>query len=193
MFVEDHFRFFLTLTAENLLPFSATPHPSTSALFHARFFSFNQSTNRTKPPPTVSAFTVAIMTVLQFPPRLSRSTEVIMELRYGMCCLHLAKKSDTGRHADPKRMKRWLSLACDSGGTTTAVTQEITPKQYKVRSVNRYAQIPLDITTQKQHGVQSASTMLYIPPLKHKPKETRGSASSTKERSPVRECEGVSE
>lgn len=30
---------------------------------------------------TASALTVAIMTVLQFPPRLSRNTEVIIELR----------------------------------------------------------------------------------------------------------------
>lgn len=36
---------------------------------------------------TISAFTVAIMTVLQFPPRLSRRTDVIIEFRYGMCCL----------------------------------------------------------------------------------------------------------
>lgn len=36
---------------------------------------------------TISALTVAIITVLQLPPRLSRSTEVIMELRYGICCL----------------------------------------------------------------------------------------------------------
>lgn len=36
---------------------------------------------------TASALTVAIITVLQLPPRLSRSTEVIMEFRYGICCL----------------------------------------------------------------------------------------------------------
>ncbi len=33
-----------------------------------------------------SAETVATMTVRQFPPRLSRSTEVIMELRYCLVC-----------------------------------------------------------------------------------------------------------
>ena len=32
-----------------------------------------------------SADSVAIMVVIQFPPKLSLSTDVIMELRYGMC------------------------------------------------------------------------------------------------------------
>lgn len=33
-----------------------------------------------------SPLTVATMVVLQFPPSESRSTDVIMLLRYGMCC-----------------------------------------------------------------------------------------------------------
>ena len=32
-----------------------------------------------------STDTVATIDVIQLPPRLSRSTDVIMELRYGMC------------------------------------------------------------------------------------------------------------
>lgn len=36
---------------------------------------------------------VAIIVVMQLPPRLSRNTDVIMELRYGMCCRDLLDKA----------------------------------------------------------------------------------------------------
>ena len=56
-------------------------HSHTNATLHVCSYSSHMDSS-TK---SNSALRVTMKTVLQLPPRLSRSTDVIIELRYGMC------------------------------------------------------------------------------------------------------------